>query len=57
MVLSVLAKRFIEITGSGENIGCIASYYAISYIIIQLLIGKFSDKVVLRYIFKPYRII
>lgn len=50
MVLSVLAKRFIEITGSGENIGYIASYYAISYIIVQLLIGKFSDKAVLRYI-------
>lgn len=50
MVLSVLAKRFIEITGSGQDVGYIASYYAISYIIIQLLIGKFSDRVVLRYI-------
>lgn len=44
MALSALPQRFIEITGSGEKIGYIASYYAISYIIIQIVIGNFSDK-------------
>lgn len=39
------AKKIIEITGSGATVGYLASAFALSYIIIQIPIGAWSDRI------------
>ena len=45
MIMALLPKRIIDITGSGATVGYLASAFALSYIILQVPIGNWSDKI------------
>ena len=44
MIMALLPKRIIVLTGSGATVGYLASAFAISYIILQVPIGNLSDR-------------
>ena len=44
MIMALLPKKVIDLTGSGSTVGFLASAFAISYIILQVPIGNLSDK-------------
>lgn len=45
MIVALLPQRIIEITGSGDSVGFLASAFAISYILFQIPIGNLADKI------------
>jgi MFS family permease len=45
MIVAQLPQRVIDLTGSGNTVGLLASAFAFSYIIVQVPIGNLSDKV------------
>jgi MFS family permease len=44
MIVAILPQRIIEITGSGNSVGYLASAFALSYILSQVPVGSLSDK-------------
>lgn len=44
MIMALLPQKIINLTGSGATVGFLASAFAISYIILQVPIGIFSDR-------------
>lgn len=50
MMMALLPQRIIALTGSGGTVGYLASAFAISYILLQVPIGRLSD----RFGFKPF---
>jgi MFS family permease len=44
MIMALLPKRIIVLTGSGATVGYLASAFAISYIILQVPLGNLSDR-------------
>ncbi len=44
MIVAILPQKVIDLTGSGELVGILASAFALSYILFQLPIGNLSDK-------------
>ena len=44
MIMALLPKRIIVLTGSGATVGYLASAFAISYIFLQVPIGNLSDR-------------
>jgi len=44
MIVAILPQRIIEITGSGNSVGYLASSFALSYILSQVPVGSLSDK-------------
>lgn len=49
MIMVLLPKRIIDITGSGATVGYLASAFALSYIILQVPLGTWSDKIGFKY--------
>ncbi|MBA1334542.1 MAG: hypothetical protein HPY66_2391 [Firmicutes bacterium] len=45
MIVALLPQRVIDLTGSNEKVGYLASAFAISYILLQVPIGSLSDKI------------
>ena len=50
MIVALLPQRVLEYSGSIENVGFIASAFAVSYVLLQFPIGRLSD----RFGFKPF---
>lgn len=44
MIVAVLPQRVIQLDGTGQSAGCLASAFAFSYILFQVPIGRLSDK-------------
>ena len=44
MIVAILPQKVMNLTGSGELVGILASAFALSYILFQLPIGNLSDK-------------
>ena len=45
MIVALLPQRVIDLTGSSDTVGYLASAFAVSYIMFQLPIGNWSDKI------------
>ncbi|MCP4693403.1 MAG: MFS transporter [Desulfobacterales bacterium] len=50
MIVALLPARIIDLSGSISNVGVLASAYAASFVLLQLPIGRLSD----RFGFKPF---
>lgn len=44
MIVAILPQRIIQLTGSSEPVNYLASAFGISYVILQIPIGYFSDR-------------
>lgn len=53
MIVAELPQRIVYLDGNGESVGYLASAFAFSYILIQVPMGRLSD----RFGFKPFLII
>jgi MFS family permease len=50
MIVALLPKRILDLSGSVEQVGYLASTFAIAYVLLQVPIGRMSDKIG----FKPF---
>lgn len=53
MIVSILPQRVVDMDGNGKSVGYIASAFAFSYLLLQVPIGRLSDRIG----FKPLLII
>jgi MFS family permease len=44
MIVALLPQRIIELDGSGQNVGYLASMFAIAYIVLQVPVGTMADR-------------
>lgn len=49
MIVALLPQRIIELDGNGENVGYLASMFAIAYIVLQVPVGTLADKFGFKY--------
>ncbi len=45
MIVALLPQRVVDLDGSGRSVGYIASAFAFSYLLLQVPIGRLSDKI------------
>ena len=45
MVVTLLPQRVVDLDGNGRSVGYIASAFAFSYLLLQVPIGRLSDKI------------
>jgi MFS family permease len=44
MVMALLPQRIIDLSGSASKVGCLASAFAVSYLFLQLPMGRLADR-------------
>jgi MFS family permease len=44
MIVALLPQRIINLTGSDDMVGLLASFFALSYILLQVPVGRLSDR-------------
>lgn len=44
MIVALLPQRIIDLTGSDNMVGLLASFFALSYILLQVPVGRLSDR-------------
>lgn len=50
MIVALLPQRVMDLSGSDELVGFLASGFALSYIILQIPVGRISDKIGFKYL-------